>query len=51
MNPTLNLEGKSAIVTGGSIGIGASIAVKLAECGADVAPNYRKPREEAEAVL
>jgi 3-oxoacyl-[acyl-carrier protein] reductase len=51
MNITLNLEGKSAIVTGGSIGIGASIAVKLAECGANVALNYRKHREEAEAVL
>jgi 3-oxoacyl-[acyl-carrier protein] reductase len=47
----MNLEGKSAIVTGGSIGIGASIAVKLAECGANVAINYRKHREEAEAVL
>ncbi|TRZ75089.1 MAG: SDR family oxidoreductase [Bacteroidetes bacterium] len=47
----MNLEGKSAIVTGGSVGIGASIAVKLAECGANVALNYRKHKEEAEAVL
>ncbi len=51
MNTSMNLEGKSAIVTGGSIGIGASIAVKLAECGANVALNYRKHREEAEAIL
>lgn len=51
MNTKLNIEGKSAIVTGGSVGIGASIAVKLAECGANVALNYRKHREEAEAVL
>ncbi len=51
MNLTMNLEGKSAIVTGGSIGIGAAIAVKLAECGANVAINYRKHSEEAEAVI
>ena len=47
----MSLEGKSAIVTGGSVGIGASIAVKLAEAGANVALNYRKHREEAEAIL
>jgi len=51
MNTAMNLEGKSAIVTGGSVGIGASIAIRLAECGADVALNYRKHREEAEAIL
>ena len=45
------LEGKSAIVTGGSIGIGAAIALKLAECGANVAINYRKHKEEAEAII
>ena len=48
---TLNLEGKSAIVTGGSVGIGAAIAVKLAECGANVAINYRNHKEEAEGVI
>jgi len=51
MNTTMNLEGKSAIVTGGSVGIGAAIAVKLAECGANVALNYRKHKDEAEAIL
>ncbi|MCK9423404.1 MAG: 3-oxoacyl-ACP reductase FabG [Bacteroidales bacterium] len=51
MNIALNLEEKSAIVTGGSIGIGAAIALKLAECGANVALNYRKHREEAEVIL
>jgi len=51
MNTSINLEGKTAIVTGGSVGIGASIAVKLAEGGANVALNYRKHREEAEAIL
>ncbi|MBI4646262.1 MAG: 3-oxoacyl-ACP reductase FabG [Bacteroidia bacterium] len=47
----VNLEGKSAIVTGGSLGIGASIAVKLAECGANVAINYRKHKEEADEII
>ena len=34
------VEDKIAIVTGGSRGIGQAIALKLAECGADVAINY-----------
>jgi len=50
-NISMNLEGKSAIVTGGSLGIGAAIALKLAECGANVAINYRKHKEEAEEVI
>ncbi|MFC2093079.1 SDR family NAD(P)-dependent oxidoreductase [Bacteroidota bacterium] len=45
------LEGKSAIVTGGSLGIGSSIALKLAEYGANVAINYRKHKEEADEVI
>ena len=47
----INLEGKSAIVTGGSIGIGSAIALKLAEFGANVAINYRKHKDEAEEVI
>lgn len=35
-----NLEGKKALVTGASRGIGRAIAVALAEAGADVAINY-----------
>lgn len=50
-NISMNLENKSAIVTGGSLGIGAAIALKLAECGANVAINYRKHKEEAEEVI
>jgi 3-oxoacyl-[acyl-carrier protein] reductase len=47
----MDLKNKSAIVTGGSLGIGAAIAMKLGECGANVAINYRKHKEEAEQVI
>ena len=44
------LENKNAIVTGGSLGIGTAICLDLAENGANVALNYRKHAEEAEAL-
>ncbi|RFA24669.1 3-oxoacyl-ACP reductase [Alkalilimnicola ehrlichii] len=44
------LEGKTAIVTGGSRGIGRAIALELGSLGAKVAINYRGGKEEAEAV-
>lgn len=47
----LTLEGKSAIVTGGSLGIGTATSLKLAECGANVALNYRKHKDEAEEII
>ncbi|MFL0196663.1 elongation factor P 5-aminopentanone reductase [Clostridium sp. WILCCON 0269] len=42
-----NLAGKIAIVTGASRGIGRSIAVNLARCGAVVVINYIQNKKEA----
>jgi 3-oxoacyl-[acyl-carrier protein] reductase len=47
----LGLEGKNAIVTGGSLGIGTAIALVLAEEGCNIAINYRKHVAEAKAVV
>jgi 3-oxoacyl-[acyl-carrier protein] reductase len=46
----MELEGKNAIVTGGSLGIGAAIAIELGRQGANVALNYRKHDTEAKQV-
>ncbi len=47
----MTLKGKKAIVTGGSLGIGAAIARELAKQGAHVAINYRKHDTEAKQVV
>ncbi|MGK6323104.1 SDR family NAD(P)-dependent oxidoreductase [Sphingomonas sp. DT-51] len=45
------LSGKRALVTGGSRGIGAAIAIALADKGADVAITYERSAERAAAVI
>lgn len=45
------LEGKIALVTGGSRGIGAATARALAENGADVAISYASSKDRADAVV
>jgi 3-oxoacyl-[acyl-carrier protein] reductase len=44
------LEGKTALVTGGSRGIGAAVARELARAGAAVVVGYRSGAEEAAAI-
>jgi 3-oxoacyl-[acyl-carrier protein] reductase len=46
-----NLDGRIALVTGASRGIGAAIALALSEAGAAVAVNYRERAGDAEAVV
>jgi 3-oxoacyl-[acyl-carrier protein] reductase len=45
-----SLEGKVALVTGGSKGIGRAIALEMGKAGAEVVVGYRTGRDEAEAV-
>jgi 3-oxoacyl-[acyl-carrier protein] reductase len=45
-----SLEGRTALVTGGSRGIGQAIAAELANAGAQVVIGYRSGAEEAEKV-
>jgi NAD(P)-dependent dehydrogenase (short-subunit alcohol dehydrogenase family) len=49
MGMEINLEGKIAIVTGSSRGIGAVTAETLAEAGADIVINYPFPEEKNNA--
>ncbi len=47
----MSLDGKHALITGGSRGIGRGIALKLAEHGVKVAVHYYKNKEAATDTL
>jgi 3-oxoacyl-[acyl-carrier protein] reductase len=49
--PERELDGRVALVTGGSRGIGAAICAELAAAGATVAVNYARRSDAAEAVV
>ncbi len=51
MSEFLSLQGRVAIVTGGSRGIGRAIALELARRGAKVVVNYNRSPEAAESVV
>jgi len=46
----IDLNGKVALITGSSRGIGRGCALEMARAGADIAVNYRTHPDEAEAV-
>ncbi|PRR79559.1 3-oxoacyl-[acyl-carrier-protein] reductase FabG [Clostridium liquoris] len=45
------LQGKTALITGGSRGIGRVIALKLAELGANIVVNYKSSANAAEEIV
>lgn len=47
----MDLSGKSALVTGGSRGVGRATALLLARAGANVGISYRSRSEDAESVV
>jgi 3-oxoacyl-[acyl-carrier protein] reductase len=47
----ISLEGRTAVITGGSRGIGAAAAILLARAGANVVVNYLRQEEAALAVV
>jgi NAD(P)-dependent dehydrogenase (short-subunit alcohol dehydrogenase family) len=49
--PPVNLQGKTAIITGGAIHLGRAIALAMAEAGAQVAFTYLDSEDAAEKTL
>lgn len=47
----MSFQGKKALITGGSRGIGRGIALKLAQGGAQIAVHYFRNKEAAQATL
>jgi len=47
----MNLTGKTAVITGGSRGIGKAIALKLASLGANIVINYTSRAQQANSVV
>ena len=45
------LKGKTALVTGGTRGIGKAVALALADMGADIAINFFRSRDAAKAAV
>src|SRR5437868_15259751 len=46
-----DLSGKSVLITGGALRIGRAIALRMAECGANVAFTYLNSEAEAEKLV
>ncbi|TWT92082.1 SDR family NAD(P)-dependent oxidoreductase [Stieleria varia] len=46
-----SLQGKRAVISGSSLGIGRGIAIELAKAGADVVINYRSHAGQADEVI